>query len=88
MAESAYRLLLKVAEACVEIIFYYPQHLYKVCAENDIRTAIHRSVSERLSEVEGRQKELFRARRHHGAGMTLKVMPKSGNFWLLFVPEK
>ena len=88
MAESAHRLLLKVAEACTRNKFVYPQHLYKVCAKDNIRTATHRSVSERLSEVEGRQKELFRTMRHHGAGMTLKVMPKSGNFWLLFVPEK
>ena len=88
MAESARRLLLKVSVACVEIIFYYPRHFYKVCAKNNLRTATHRSVSERRRRTSRRQKELVRARRHHGAGMTLKVMPMSGNFWLLFVPEK
>ena len=42
MAESAHRLLLKVLEACVRSELVYPQHLYKVCAKNNLRTATHR----------------------------------------------
>ena len=35
-------LLQKVAEACTRIVLNYPQHLYKVCAKANLRTATHR----------------------------------------------